>query len=44
MMEKYAERTKIEGKNPQILNGLVISTVFYWALWVSTSLIMYLAK
>ena len=44
LAKEEAEKTKIEEKNPQILNSLVILTVFYWALWVSTSLIMHLAK
>ena len=44
MMDQCAIKTKSEVKNPQVFNGLVISICVYWALWVSTSLIMHLAK
>ena len=40
MMEWYAIKAKAEVKTPQIFNGLVISICVYWALWVSTSLIL----
>jgi hypothetical protein len=40
MKDMYVLKAKSEVKNPQIFNGLVISICVYWALWVSTSLIM----
>jgi len=43
-MDKYSNKARSEVRNPQVFNGLVMSIFVYWALWVSTSLIMHLAK
>jgi hypothetical protein len=40
MMDKYAYKARSEVQTPQILNGLVISILVYWALWVSSSLVI----
>jgi hypothetical protein len=44
LIKEKAKIIRSEVKCPDILNGLVVSVIAFWALWISSSLVMHFLK